>query len=122
MVRSFRWNGRKPYGTGTSRERHDHARRPSSDTAIASFARDAEPVFDVVRLADHVEAHLARPGGVTVARLLGELDAIVGQDRVDAVRNGFQQVFQDSQAVRRSALSTSWVTANLLVRSMPTKR
>lgn len=43
MVRSFRWNGRKHYGTGTSRERHDHARRPSSNTAIASFARDAEP-------------------------------------------------------------------------------
>jgi hypothetical protein len=43
MVRSFRWNGRKPHGTSSSRERHDHARRPSSNTAIASFARDAEP-------------------------------------------------------------------------------
>lgn len=43
MVRFFRWNGRKPHGTGTSRERHDHARRPSSNTAIASFARGAEP-------------------------------------------------------------------------------
>lgn len=43
MVRSFRWNGRKPYGTGSSRERHDHARRASSNTAIASFARDVEP-------------------------------------------------------------------------------
>jgi len=30
-------------GQGTSRERHDHARRPSSNTAIASFALDAEP-------------------------------------------------------------------------------
>ena len=43
MVRSFRWNGREPYGTGTSWVRHDYARRPSSNTAIASFARDAEP-------------------------------------------------------------------------------
>ena len=43
MVRSFRRDGRKHYGTGTSWERHDHARRPSSNTAIASFARDAEP-------------------------------------------------------------------------------
>jgi hypothetical protein len=43
MVRSFPWNGRKRYGTGTSRERHDHARRQSSNTAIASFALDAEP-------------------------------------------------------------------------------
>ena len=43
MVRSFLWNGRKPYGTGTSRERHDHARRQSSNTAIAGFVLDAEP-------------------------------------------------------------------------------
>jgi len=43
MVRSFRRNGRKPYGTSSSRERHDHARRQSCDTAIASFARAAEP-------------------------------------------------------------------------------
>jgi hypothetical protein len=43
MVRSFRWNGRKPYGTGTSLERHDHARRQSSNTATVSFALDAKP-------------------------------------------------------------------------------
>jgi len=43
MVRSFRWNGRKPYGTSSSWERHDHARRQSSNTAIASFALGAEP-------------------------------------------------------------------------------
>ena len=41
MVRSFRRNGRKHYGTSSSRERHDHARRQSSNTAIASFARAA---------------------------------------------------------------------------------
>jgi transposase InsO family protein len=33
----------KPFGTSSSWERHDHARRPSSSTAIASFTRDAEP-------------------------------------------------------------------------------
>ena len=54
-----------------------------------------EPVLDVVCLADHVEAHLTRAGGVAVAGLLGELDAIVGQDRVDAVGHGFQQVFEE---------------------------
>ena len=43
MARFFRLNGRKPYGTSTSRGRHDHARYPSSNTAIASFARGAEP-------------------------------------------------------------------------------
>ena len=39
------------------------------------MVRLGKPVFDVVGLADHVEAHLARPGGVAVARLLGQLDA-----------------------------------------------
>jgi hypothetical protein len=31
-----------PYGTNSSRKRHDHARCPSSNTAIASFARATE--------------------------------------------------------------------------------
>ncbi len=39
MVRSIRWNGRKHYGTSSSWQRHDHARYPSSNTAIASFDR-----------------------------------------------------------------------------------
>ena len=57
--------------------------------------RLGEPVLDAVCVADHVEAHLARLGGVAVAGLLGELDAIVVQDGVDAVRHGFQQVFEE---------------------------
>ncbi|MDR6134529.1 hypothetical protein QE361_001504 [Sphingomonas sp. SORGH_AS802] len=52
-------------------------------------------MLDVVGLADHVEAHLAGPGGVAVAWLLGELNAVIGQDRVDAVGYGFQQVFEE---------------------------
>jgi hypothetical protein len=43
-ILSLRWRGAG--WTSSSRERHDHARRPSSDTAIASFARDAEPGAD----------------------------------------------------------------------------
>ena len=62
-----------------------------------------KPVLDIVRFADHVEAHMARPSGVAVAWLVGELDAIVGQDRVDAVRNGFEQVLQELP--RRSSVS-----------------
>jgi len=65
--------------------------------------RLCEPVLDIVRLADHVEAHLTRPDGVAIARLLGKLDApfdfaqdrIIGEDRVDPVGYGFQQVFQE---------------------------
>jgi len=82
----------------------------------------SEPVLDAVRLADHVEAHLPRPGSFTIARLLSELDAIVGQDRVGPVRHRFQQVLKELPAVRLSASSTNWVTANLLVRSMPANR
>ena len=40
MVRSFRRNGRKHFGTGSSWERHDHARRQSCNTASqASLAQ-----------------------------------------------------------------------------------
>jgi len=34
------------------------------------MVRFGEPVLDVVRFADHVEAHLAGPGGFPVAGLL----------------------------------------------------
>ena len=56
--------------------------------------RLGEAMLDIVRLADHVEAHLAREGGVPIARLVGELDAVVGQDGVDAIGHGFQQMFE----------------------------
>jgi len=34
---------RTRYGTNSSRQRHDHARDPSSNTAIVRFERGAEP-------------------------------------------------------------------------------
>ena len=49
------------------------------------------------------------------SRLPGELDAIVRQNGVDAAGYGFQQVFEELHAIRLSALSTSWATANLRV-------
>ena len=54
-----------------------------------------QSVLDAVRRADHVEAH--RPGidGVAVPGLLGELDAVVGQDRVDLVGHGFEHVLKE---------------------------
>ena len=57
--------------------------------------RPRKPVLDPVGLADHVEAHLPGTGGVTVARLFGELDAVVGQDRMDAVGDGLRQMLQE---------------------------
>ena len=63
-------------------------------TVASLMVRFREPVLDAICLADHVEAHLTRPSRVAVAGLLGELNAIVGQDRLDSVRHGFQQVFE----------------------------
>ena len=100
----------------------DRAVHPLDLTVSPGMVRLGEPMLDIVCLADHVEAHLARPGDVAIAGLLGELDAIMGQDSVDAVGTALSKCSRNSQAVRLSALSTSWVTANLLVRSMPTSR
>ena len=48
--------------------------------------RFGQAVLDLVCVADHVEAALPRIDRVTVAGLLGELDAIIGQKRVQPVR------------------------------------
>ena len=54
-----------------------------------------QSVLNAVRRADHVEAN--RPGidGVAVPGLLGELDAVVGQDRVDLAGHGFEHVLKE---------------------------
>ncbi len=54
-----------------------------------------QAVLDPVGLADHVEAHRSRIGGVSIPGLLGELDAIVRQDRMDTVGNSLQQMLQE---------------------------
>ena len=50
----------------------------------------SQPMLDAIGLSDQVKSHLAECHTVTIARLLGELDAVIGQDCMDAVRNGFQ--------------------------------
>ena len=54
-----------------------------------------QSMFDIVCLADQIKPHLAERDAVAVPRLLCELDAIVGENGVDFVRNAFQQVFQE---------------------------
>ena len=54
-----------------------------------------QSMLDPNCLADHVEAHLARICFVPVPGLLGELDAIVGQDRMNAIRDGLEQMFEE---------------------------
>ncbi|AJR23560.1 hypothetical protein TZ53_07345 [Sphingobium sp. YBL2] len=51
------------------------------------MVRLGEAMLDTVRLADHVKAHLTREGGVPVAGLLSELDAVIGSDMLGTVRN-----------------------------------
>ena len=54
-----------------------------------------QAMLDPVGLADHVEAHWPRVDGVPVPGLLGELDAIIGKNRVDLVGHGFEHVLQE---------------------------
>ena len=71
------------------------------------MARPGRAVLDPVGLAEHVEAHLPGPGGVPVARLIGEPDAAaigpgpmpprwrLGQDRVDAAGHDRQEMAEE---------------------------
>ena len=54
-----------------------------------------QPVLDPVCVADHVKAHGSRIDCVPVSRLLGELYAIIGQDGVDVIGHGFEQVLKE---------------------------
>lgn len=54
-----------------------------------------QSVFDPVRLADHVEAHWPGVDGVPVAVLLGELDAVVGENLVDLVGHHLEHVLEE---------------------------
>ena len=53
-----------------------------------------QQVLDPVGFANHVEAHLPGIGGVPIPWLVGELNAVVGQDRVDAVGNGLKYMLK----------------------------
>ncbi len=54
-----------------------------------------QSVLDSVRLADHVEAHLPGIDRVSIPGLVGELDPVVGKDRMDPVWHNPEQVFQE---------------------------
>ena len=54
-----------------------------------------EAMFDPVGLTDHVETHGPRINGVAVPRLLGELNAVVGENGVDLIGHCFEHVLQE---------------------------
>ena len=73
----------------------DRAVHPFNLAVVPGMIWLGQPMFDVIGLADQVKSHLAECHAVTIARLLGELDAVVGQDCVNLVRHRFQQVLQE---------------------------
>ena len=77
-----------------------------------------QPMLDVVRPADLVEAVDAVQGSraSTVLRQLGELDAVVGQDGVQAVRTSLDERLQEGrrpqadQRVRAAGRRRIWTS------------
>ena len=49
-----------------------------------------QPMLNPVRVTDHVKTHRPRMCCVSVSGLLGKLDAIVGEDGVDVIRDCFE--------------------------------
>lgn len=93
------------------------------DLAIRPGMLDlVQPVLNPVFSAVHVEhmRHAASGGAVSVARREGELNAVVGQRRMDLVGNGFNQTDQKGRCGNPSRFFTNCTKANLLVRSMAT--
>jgi hypothetical protein len=95
----LRRNGWKHYGTSSSQERHDHSRRRSSNTAIASFALVAEP-GDGHQSQDRGEAAQARDGQ-------GHEDRADGAPihRADRDREGDERRVPKAHAVAAGRLS-----------------
>ena len=61
--------------------------------------RLGEAVFDSVDMAGSIEGMAAEAGGRSQAilRKIGELDSVVGEHGVDAVRNGFDECFEEGR-------------------------
>ena len=68
------------------------------DLAVCPGVIDfGQPVFDFVFIANTAEDV---PEGIFLPGLIGELDAVVGQNRMDPVGNGFDKVAQEVRGNR----------------------
>ncbi len=54
-----------------------------------------QTMFDPVSFADHVEAHGTRPRRISMTELLSELDAVIGQNGMNPIRDHAQAVFEE---------------------------
>lgn len=73
----------------------DGAVHAPNQTAGPRVVGLGQAVLDPVGFADHVEAHLPGIGCVSVPGLIGALEALIGQDRVDLSGNDLQQMLQE---------------------------
>lgn len=103
---------------------------PFLDRAVHSFdltvgpgmVGPGQPVLNAVGLADHVEAHRPGVGGVAVPWLLCELDSVVLENGVNLAGRGFEHVLKEFPGCVSVGVVYELVTANLLVRSIPTSK
>ena len=61
------------------------------------MVRLVEPMFDAALTADLIEAvdPIACCPAITIVGKVSELDAVIGEDHMEPVRNGFDQGFQE---------------------------
>ncbi|GAP24886.1 hypothetical protein GLF_1768 [Gluconobacter frateurii NBRC 101659] len=54
-----------------------------------------QTMFDPLGFANHVKAHWTRPRRIAITRLLGELDAVIGQNGMNPIRDHTQEMFEE---------------------------
>jgi len=81
-----------------------------------------QPMFDAVLSAAHIEhmRHESRRRSIGVARREGELNAVIGEHRVDFVGNSRDQGIRKAEADVLPVFLTNCTKANFEVRSMAT--
>ena len=81
-----------------------------------------KPVLDAMLATDLVEAvdAVARGPAIAVPRQVGELDAVVGEDRVQVVGDRFDQCFQERDGGWSIGLRVELSEGELRVRSIAT--
>ena len=73
----------------------DRSVHPLDLTAGPRMVGLGQAVLDPVGFADHVETHWPGIDGVAVPGFLGELDAVIGENGVDPIGHGFQQMLEE---------------------------
>ncbi|KXV23892.1 hypothetical protein AD936_20870 [Gluconobacter japonicus] len=73
----------------------DHPVHPLNLTVRPGMIGFRQTMFDPVGFANHVKAHWTRPRRIAITRLLGELDAVIGQNGMNPIRDHTQEMFEE---------------------------